>query len=331
MDPVRWGVIGIGRHFIQRVLLPIKASPLVDLYAVGSRSGEKARQTAEEHGIPTHHASYEDVLDDPVVEAVFITLPNHLHLEWIRRAADAGKHILCEKPLTLTADEAREAADYAAAKGVLLMEAFMYRFHPRWLRVRELAATGHIGAVTAIHTAFSYNNADPRNIRNIAEYGGGGIYDIGCYAVSVPRFVLGREPLRVVSTLRRDPDFGTDVLTSAIMDFGDAHATFTVGTRHFSAQGVDIYGTGGRMHLPVPFNTFEDVPALLTVVTGVGTREVAFGPADQYGCQFDAFSRAVRAGGPVPTPIDDAVANMAVLDVLFLSAESGVFEDVNII
>ncbi len=323
MEPVRWGVLGIGRHFIRRVVTPANAAPEVDLYAVASRSRDKARSTAEQFGIPVHYGAYEELLDDAAVEAVFITVPNHLHLEWIKKAADAGKHILCEKPLTLTAAEAREAADYAAECRVMLMEAFMYRFHPQWVRVRELVMTGHIGDIRAIHTVFSYTNTDPRNIRNIRAYGGGGLYDIGCYAVSVARWVFDREPSRVVSLINRDPDFDTDVLSSGLMDFGAGHATFTVGTKHTAAQSVDIQGTSGGIRVHIPFNTYEDVPAAMTVVTSVGSREVLTGPADHYGLEFAAVSRAIRDGGPMPIPPWDAIRNMAVLDALFASELSG--------
>jgi predicted dehydrogenase len=311
-----------------RTLIPMQRSERVELYGVASRDPEKARKTAEEFGIPRAYPSYNALLADSSIEAVFLPLPNHVHAEWIWKAADAGKHILCEKPLALNAEEARRAAEEARGKGVLLMEAFMYRFHPRWVRARELVRTGHIGTVRVIHTGFGYANTDPANIRNIREYGGGALYDIGCYAVSLSRFLLDAEPKRVLSLVNRDPEFGTDILTSGILEFAEARSAFTVGTQIFPHQRVDIWGTGGRIHIKIPFNAYDDVPSTMTVTTGVGEREVSFEPADQYRLQFDSFSTAVRSGGPAPVPTEDAVRNLAVIDALFRSERTGAWETV---
>ncbi len=331
MEPVRWGVLGIGRHFILRTLMSFQKSEKSALAGAASRDPEKARRAEEEYGIPRGYAPYEALLDDPSVEAVYITLPNHLHTEWIRKAADAGKHILCEKPMALTAVEARDAAAYARSKGVLLSEAFMYRYHPRWVRARELALTGHIGSLRAIHTLFGYYNADPANIRNVREYGGGALYDIGCYAVSLSRYLTGREPGSVFARITRDPATGTDILTSAVLDFGEARAQFTVGTRMFSCQQVDAIGTGGSIHIPLPFNAYDDVPMTMTVTTGIGERIISFDPADQYRIQFDAFSDAIRSGGPAPADPIDAVRNLAAMDAVFRSGDTGNHEKVETI
>lgn len=328
MKPVRWGIIGIGKHFISRVLLPLTQSEDVDLSAVASRSENKAKETAEKYGIEKYYGSYDALLADPTIEAVFITLPNHMHLDWIKKAADAGKHILCEKPITLNAEDARAAATYTAEKNVLLMEAFMYRFHPQWIHAKDLIRTESIGTLQTVHTSFSYNNPDPKNIRNIKEYGGGALYDIGCYAVSTARYLFGREPARVISLINRHDEFETDILSSGILDFGDARSTFTVGTMMFPDQSVSAHCTGGRLKIHIPFNTFPDVPANVTVINGVGTRELSFGPADQYGLEFEHFSQTIRNGGKAPTPIDDAISNMAVLDALFRSGETGNWETV---
>ncbi len=298
------------------------------LVGAASRDSEKARRAAEEYGIPRGYAPYEALLDDPSVEAVYITLPNHLHTEWIRKAADAGKHILCEKPMALTAAEARDAAAYARSKGVLLSEAFMYRYHPRWVRARELVLTGNIGSIRAIHTLFGYHNTDPGNIRNVKEYGGGALYDIGCYAVSLSRFLTGGEPERAFARITRDPATGTDILTSAVLDFGEARALFTVGTRMFPCQQVDVIGTGGGIHIPLPFNAYDDVPTTMTVTTGIGERVISFDPADQYRLQFEAFSEAVRSGGPAPADPLDAVRNLAAMDAVFRSGDTGDTENV---
>ena len=270
------------------------------------------------------YGGYEELLADPDIEAVYIPLPNHMHLEWVRRAADAGKHILCEKPLGLNAEEVQEAIDYTQAKGVLLMEAFMYRFHPQWVAARDLVAADEIGTVQAVHAHFFYRNTNPGDIRNQPEAGGGGILDIGCYAVSSSRLLMGREPRRVLARIDWDPSFGTDRLASGLLDFGDgAHGTFSVGTQTFGQQMVQAFGTGGSLRVELPFNAYPDVALRVHVATGIGERDIMSPAVDQYRLQFEAFSAAVRSGGPVPTPLDDALANQQVLDALFASARSG--------
>jgi len=326
MKPVRWGVLGVATHFVLRVIAPLLRSEEVEVAAIASRSADRARKAAGEWGIPRWYGSYEELLRDKDIEAVFIPLPNHLHAEWIRKCADAGKHILCEKPLALDAKEAAAAVAYAGKAGVLLMEAFMYRFHPQWQRALELVRIGEIGSVRAVHTYFCYSLTDPQNIRNKLDMGGGALMDIGCYAVSVPRWLFGREPARVLGVVERDPQFKTDVFSSAILDFGSGRSLFSVGTQAFPFQRVDVHGTGGHLSVHVPLNMYPDVPPRLTVITGVGEREVQLPAADQYALEFEAFSRAVRQGQPVPTPPQDAIDNQKVLDALFQSAESGRWE-----
>ena len=323
MKEIKWGVLSVSGHYRLRVSDPIRHVPGMRVSAIASRDSARAGAAAAEFGIATAYGSYEDLLADKSLDAVYIPLPNHLHLEWIKKSADAGKHILCEKPLTLNADEAQEAVDYARKKGVLLMEAFMYPCHPQWIRARELIKIGEIGQVTAIQTHFCYKNTDPQNIRNRPDAGGGAILDIGCYAVSSARFLLQKEPRRVVSIVDRDPSFTTDRLTSAVVDFGDTQQTFFVGTQTFPQQTVTAFGTSGTLTVNLPFNAFPDVPLSVTVQTGIGTREIQTGPADQYGLMFQAFSDAVRSGGESPTPPEDAIANMKVLDALFASESSG--------
>jgi predicted dehydrogenase len=328
MKPVVWGVLSVSGHYILRVHAPVTASSLIEMRAISSRSLPRAQEAARSLGIPRAYGSYEQLLADKEIEAVYIPLPNDLHAEWVKKAADAGKHILCEKPFAMDAPQAQEAIRYAEGKGVLVMEAFMYRFHPMWQRAREIVRTGEIGEVHAIQTIFSYSLADPKNIRNILANGGGGLPDIGCYAVSSARFLLGREPVRVMSLVHRDPVMKTDTLSSGILDFGKARAVFSVGTQTFPAQKVDVYGSGGTMSLPTCFNIFPDVAMPLHVTTSVGQRVVTAQPVDQYALLFEGFSTAVRSGGPVPCPPADAVANMKVLDALFRSEKSGGWEPV---
>jgi predicted dehydrogenase len=326
MKAVRWGVLGAANIFLKKVLPPLLKTDAVDLMAIASRSEEKARSAASTFGIARSYGAYEDLLADPDIEAVYIPLPNHLHAEWIRKAADAGKHVICEKPLALNADEAASCVEYASKKGVRLMEAFMYRFHPQWQRVREMVRTGEIGQILAVHTSFAYDNRDPENIRNKLAMGGGALMDIGCYAVSAARFVFAREPERVIGFFTRDENFRTDILSSAILDFAGPRSVFTVATQCFPTQRVDIFGSAGRIHIDVPFNMYPDVPPQLAVITGIGERRPILPAADQYGLEFEAFSKALRQDLPVPTPAEDAVSNQKVLDALFRCESSGTWE-----
>lgn len=328
MKPVKLGVLGVSGHFIKRTVLPLKKSSKVDLFAIASRDKTKAISTAKRFDITKSYDSYESLLNDREVEMVYIPLPNHLHAEWIRKCADAGKHILCEKPIAMSAPEAEEAVSYASSKGVLIMEAFMYRFQPQWIRAKEIAEVGEIGSLISIETFFSYHNPDPSNIRNIAEYGGGALMDIGCYAVSASRFIFGGEPQRAISLITNDQVFKTDKHTSAILDFGGRSASFTVSTQTFPYQKVFIHGSSGDIVVQTPFNTFVDVPAVLTVTNSIGARDIHFEPYDQYGLQFDAFADAVRSGGPTPTLPEDAIQNMKAIDALFRSAQSGNWEKI---
>ncbi|OHE61054.1 MAG: oxidoreductase [Treponema sp. GWA1_62_8] len=329
MRKLKMGVFGCSSHYFKRVAVLLRSSSLVEPYAIASRDGVRAQAAAKDWGFAVAHSSYEALVADPGVDFVYNPLPNHLHLEWIKKAADAGKHVLCEKPLGLDAAQAREAAAYCARKGVLLMEAFMYRFHPQWKRASELVEAGEIGRVMATHCVFTYNNKDPANIRNIAEFGGGALLDIGCYAVSSARFLMRAEPERVQCLIERDRTFGTDVLVSGILDFGAGRrSTFTVGTQLFSVQRVDAFGTGGSLSVEVPFNMYGDVPGRVHVANDVGRRIVETAIDDQYRLQFDAFALAVAEKKPAPTPVSDAIANMAVLDALKASAASGNWEAV---
>jgi predicted dehydrogenase len=329
MDAVKWGVMGVAGIFRKKVFVPGRDSDLVVWDAIASRNKEKAAKASAEFGIPKAYGSYEELLDDAEIEAVYIPLPNNLHLEWIKKAADAGKQILCEKPLCRTAAEVTEAIDYCKAKGVLLMEAFMYRFHPQWLHTHDLIRTGAIGDVRAVQSAYFYNNPDPANIRNRTDTAGGALYDIGCYNVSSARYLVGKEPSRALSLINRHPEWGTDVLSSAILDFGDAHATLTAGTLTDRHQHVSVYGSAGRIEIEIPFNTPADTPAIVTVTDGQGTRKVSFEPVDQYGEELELFSLAVRGEEPGSlTPLSDALANQRVLDALFASEASGNWERV---
>jgi predicted dehydrogenase len=267
--------------------------------------------------------SYEALLDDPDVDFVYIPLPNNLHLEYIKKAADAGKPVICEKPLCLNAAEAKEAAEYCQKKSVLLMEAFMYRFHPQWIRAKEIISSGEIGGLLSFNCHFSYMNRDANNIRNKIETGGGAIYDIGCYAVSTARYLFDREPARVICTLIRDKTFKVDITASGILDFDvGRNSTFTVSTQMQPYQGITAFGTKGKLSIEIPFNMPPDIPGKITVTDGKGERVIESEIADQYLLQFEAFAESVINKTAAPTPIQDAIANMSVLDALFKSAET---------
>ncbi len=330
MEAVKWGVLSISGHYALRVHLPLSRLSEASIVGIASRDAPKASAAAARLGIPKAFGSYEALLADPGIEAVYLPLPNNLHAEWATKALEAGKHVLCEKPLAMDAAQAKAMAAAARSKKLLLMEAFMYRFHPQWRRAKEILDSGEIGRVRSIACSFSYNNADPANIRNRIETGGGALYDIGCYAISVSRWFAGTEPERAISLVQRDPVFGTDNLSSGVLDFGPsgARATFTVATKCFPVQRVEITGERGSIALGLPFNAYPDVPMSLDVSTALGTRRIDAGPADQYGLMFAAVSGAIREGSLAPTPCEDGVANMAVLDALFRSELSGSWENV---
>ncbi|HEX2420491.1 MAG TPA: Gfo/Idh/MocA family oxidoreductase [Acidimicrobiia bacterium] len=304
----------------------MKGSAMSRVEAIASRAQSKALAAAEELEIPKAYGSYESLLEDEAIEAVYIPLPNHLHLEWTLAAAAAGKHVLCEKPLALTSADAHGMVEASEQAGVLLMEAFMYRLHPLWQEVRRLVESGTIGDLVAFQSFFSYRNLDPANIRNQTEAGGGALLDIGCYPVNAARMLFGSEPEEVKAMIHRHPDFGTDVLTSAMLDFGGRHATFTVSTMLEPDQRVHLVGTEGRLLVEIPFNIPPDRPSRIVVFAGgdpplaPGTSILEVAAGDQYGLQADAFSLAVRRGGPVPTNPADAVANLAVIERIVESA-----------
>jgi predicted dehydrogenase len=328
---VRWGVLGVAGIAVKKVIPAMQKGDDTVVAAIASRSLAKAREAAPALGITTAYGSYEELLADPEIEAVYNPLPNHLHVPWSIRAAEAGKHVLCEKPIALTADEAKTLLAARDRAGVLVQEAFMVRAHPQWLGVRALVREGRIGELRSIEGVFSYFNRDPANVRNIADIGGGGLLDIGCYPVNVSRFLYGEEPRRVVAVMERDPDFGTDRLTSGMLEFAAGTATFTCSTQLVPYQRVHVFGTKGRIEIEIPFNAPPDRPCRVFVDDGrdpfgTGIETLKFETCDQYTLQGDLFSRAVRAGGPAPVPLEDAVKNMAVLDALARSAATGRWE-----
>jgi len=328
---VRWGVLGVARIATTKVIPAMQKGEWSTVMAIASRDRRKAEDAARALGIPKAYGSYEELLQDPNVEAVYNPLPNHLHVPWTLRAAGAGKHVLCEKPLSLTVEEAKTLLAVRDRAGVKIGEAFMVRTHPQWLRTRELIVSGRIGQLRSIVGVFSYFNRDPANIRNILLYGGGALMDIGCYPVTTSRFIYGEEPTRVLGLIERDPEMKTDRLTSVMLDFPSGHSIFTCSTQLVPYQRMQFLGTQGRIEIEIPFNAPNDRPCRLFIddgrdVSGGGVTTEAFAVCDQYTIQGDVFSRAVREGGEVPVSIEDAIRNMAVIEAVFRSAESGKWE-----
>ena len=326
--PLRWGVLSTAKIGRTAVIPAIQRSEHGTVVAIASRDGETAEAVANDLGIPQAFSSYEALLAADDIDAVYIPLPNHLHAEWTMKAADAGKHVLCEKPLTLDADEAQRVVAHCAAAGVVLREAFMYRFHPQWLRTKQLVDDGRIGELRAVQAWFSYFNDDAANIRNIAEFGGGALMDIGCYPISVARWLFGAEPDDVQAIAHHDPTSGVDVQTSAMMRFGMAHATFTVSTRSEPYQRVHVVGSAGRIEVEIPFNAPNDRPTRIFVTSGgqpptaPATEIEEFDTVDQYTLQADAFAMAIREDRTAALPTADALANMAVIDAVRAAAGS---------
>ena len=325
---LRWGILSTANIGVQKVIPGIMAADRCEVISIGSREGDLAEDVARRLGIPNAYGSYEELLADPDVDAVYIPLPNHLHAAWTIAAARAGKHVLCEKPLAMTSAEAEQMVDVCASEDVRLMEAFMYRLHPSWEAARELMSSGRLGTLQSVQSWFSYFNDDPANIRNVAEYGGGALMDVGCYAVNLSRMLFDAEPIRVDASVRRDPTTGVDVVTSAILEFAAGVADFTCSTRAEPDQRVHIYGTDGRISFDIPFNIPPDLPARVLVTAGgeppvrPDTEVLTFEATDQYAIQAERFARAVLDDEPTPIPPEDGIANMRVIEAIFAAGDA---------
>lgn len=328
MKKVAWGVLGVAKIATQKVIPAMQRGEWSEVTAIASRDIHRAEEAARTLGIAKAYGSYEDLLADSEIEAVYIPLPNHLHVPMTIRAAEAGKHVLCEKPIALSADEARQLIAVRDRTGRRIEEAFMVRSHPQWLATLDLIKQGRIGELRAVTGTFSYFNRDPHNIRNAPAYGGGALMDIGCYMVTMSRYLFQDEPRRVVALVERDPDMHVDRLTSGMMDFAGGQASFTCSTQMVADQRVQIFGTRGRIEVEIPFNAPPDRSCRIFVddgssLCGANVETIEFPIVDQYTIQGDLFSRGVREGTPSPFPLEDAVKNMAIIDALFRSAEIG--------
>jgi predicted dehydrogenase len=324
MAKVRWGILSTAKIGVEKVIPGLKQGSSSKVIAVASREFNKAKRTAEKLDLPKAYESYEELLADPEIDAIYNPLPNHLHVPWSIKALQAGKHVLCEKPLAMDASEAEQLFKVAEAYPELkVMEAFMYRFHPQWQRAKELVEEGTIGPCRTIQSFFSYYNDNPNDIRNQPELGGGALMDIGCYNISLSRFMLGLEPLWVFGTMGIDPEMGIDRRTSGILDFGVAISTFTCATQVAPYQRVNFFGTEGRLEIEIPFNAPANKRCRLWLERGGKIKQIKVEKGDQYAIQGDLFSQAIQKDKPVPTPLHDGIANMRVIDALRQSAESG--------
>ena len=329
--PVRWGVLGAAAIARNRVIPGMQRSQWCDIVALASRDERRARVTADELGIPHAHGSYQALLDDPGIEAVYIPLPNHLHVPWTIRAAERGKHVLCEKPIALSAREAQELVALRDRTGVCIGEAFMIRAHPQWLAVRDLVATGRLGELRHVSGHFSYHRRDPGDIRSRVEWGGGVLMDVGCYGVMLARWLFASEPVAVMALMDRDPELKIDRLVSVLLQFESGQAAFTCGGQLVRHQRVQVFGTERRVEIEVPLNAPADRACRIFVDDGreTGGRSaevITFPVVNQYTIQGDNFSRAIRGREPLPMALEDSVHNMAVLDALFRASESGRWE-----
>jgi predicted dehydrogenase len=333
MRKLRFGVLGTAKIAREKVIPPMLRAERCEVVAIASRDLAAARALADRLGNAGAHGSYEDLLADPAVEAVYIPLPNHLHVPWATRAAEAGKHVLCEKPIGLDAREAEGLIAVRDRTGVRIQEAFMVRTHPQWSRARDMVRSGRLGELRAITGHFSYRLTDPGNVRNVAAWGGGGLLDIGCYPITTSRFVTGTEPRQAAALIERDPELGIDRLGSVLLDYpGGVQCAFTYSTQTVPRQTMQFIGTEARLEVEVPFNAPNDRPCRLLIydagdkLGGAVAETVEVPACDQYGIMADAFAACVLDGAPQPVPLEDSLANMRVIDAVFRAAEHGIWE-----
>ncbi|MCJ7813070.1 Gfo/Idh/MocA family oxidoreductase [bacterium] len=323
---VIWGILSTAKIGLEKVIPAMQKGSYSQVTAIASRSMEKAQIKAKALGIPKAYGSYEALLSDQEIEAVYIPLPNHMHVEWTLKSLEAGKHVLCEKPIGLNYTEAQHLQKMCRGFSKLkVMEAFMYRHHPQWQKAKKLIDEKAIGELKCIDSFFSYHNDNLSDIRNQIDKGGGGLLDIGCYCISLSRFLFNSEPSRVFGTVEYDPRFKIDRLASGILDFGKGTSSFTCATQLMAHQRVHIFGTKGKIEIEIPFNAPSDKPCKLFVQTGNNTEEIIFDVANQYTIQGDLFSQAILNHTDVPTPLEDGVANMKVIDGIIKSSQSGMW------
>lgn len=324
MQKLRWGVLSTAKIGRTKVIPAIQSSIHGDVVAICSRTQASAQAAADELGILRAYDSYEALLADPNIDAIYNPLPNHLHVPWSVKALEAGKHVLCEKPLGLNAADLTPLLEAAEKFPHLkVMEAFMYRFHPQWSKAHELVTNGSIGQLRSIHSHFSYNNREAENIRNSAEMGGGALMDIGCYCISLSRYLFAGEPLRVMGQITPYAGYDVDCFVSGILEFADGSATFTAATKMENDQYVKASGEAGSLLLPIPFSPDSGAETRISIKRNQISTEVAIAGCDHYRNMADAFALSVFNQTSVPTPLEDALANMKIIDAIFASVKTG--------
>jgi predicted dehydrogenase len=328
---IRWGILGAANIAVKKVIPAMRQGEYSEVVAVASRDLEKAKRTARDLNIPKFYGSYEELLADAEIDAIYNPLPNNLHVPWTIKTAEAGKHVLCEKPIALTVEEARKLIETRDRANVKIQEAFMVRTHPQWLAVSDLIRNGRIGKLQAINGFFSYYNDDPANIRNRIETGGGALFDIGCYCINISRFITGEEPRKVSALIERDAASNVDKLTSAIIDFPSCHSIFTCGTQLVPYQRMQFFGSLGRIEVEIPFNIPPETPTRIFVdedadLYGKNIEAIEIPAANQYTIQGDLFSRAILENSEQAISLEDSIKNMSVIEAIFRAAESGNWE-----
>jgi predicted dehydrogenase len=313
---VRFGILGVAKIATAKVIPAMRNCDLCEVAAIASRDFVLARSAAAQLNIPAAYGSYQELLADPSIDAIYNPLPNHLHVPWSVRAAEAGKHVLCEKPVGMHPAEVGELIAARDRTGVKIAEAFMIRIHPQWLRTREILRSGEIGELRAMHCAFSYFNRDPANVRNVAEFGGGALMDIGCYPIHASRWMFDAEPRTVSARIERDPEFGIDHTISGLLDFPNGHALFTTSMQMNPFQRVQFFGTKGAVEIEIPFNAPPDSETRIFVRTGATERTESFSVCDQYTLQADAFARAILNDGAPVVTLENSLANMKIIEAL---------------
>jgi predicted dehydrogenase len=320
-NKIRVGVLSVARIGTVKVIPAMRKCGLCEVTAIASRDLSRAQEAATKLGIPVAYGSYEQLLADPLIDAIYNPLPNHMHVPWSIRAAEAGKHVLCEKPLGLNSAEVMELIAARDRAGVKIAEAFMIHVHPQWLRTLEIVQSGEIGQLRAMHCVFSFFNRDAANIRNRLEFGGGALMDIGCYPIHASRWIFGAEPRWVSARIERDPEFGIDHTISGLLDFPDGQALFTTSMQMNPYQRVQFFGSKGHVEIEIPFNAPPDRETRIFVRVASTERTETFPICDQYTLQGDALARAILNGGEVPVSLENALANMKVMEALLAAAK----------
>jgi len=328
MKKVSWGILSTAKIGVEKVIPAMQKGKYSEIRAIASRRLDKAQEAAKELGIPKAYGSYEELLKDEEIEAVYNPLPNHMHVDWSIKTIRAGKHVLCEKPVGVNVAETEELLKVAEEHPDLkVMEAFMYRHHPQWQKAKQLVREGEIGELRTIQSFFSFFNTDPENIRNKPEFGGGGMLDIGCYCISLSRFVFEAEPQRVFGIVEYDPKLKIDRLASGILDFSKGTATFTCSMQLSACQRASIFGTQGQIEIEIPFVPPSDRPCRLWLTKGYDAKEIVLDTCDQYMIQGDLFSEAILNKTDVPTPLKDAVNNMKVIEAIIESSKKQMWHE----